>query len=226
MKKQERIKELAVKLSQLVEIFRENKPARESEFWIVVTPVTMFKSQYGYQDSQPLYDEIVQGILKLNSEMLSEYEVNDKIIYEIIIRQLHWDTEPEYLYGQELVNRATEFISELAEFEKWQDIDMAIANLWPDKEQVKIGGVTFLSITKDEIEQWKKRGHYSESIDDVKVIARVNSPGDMQKALSYARNKVDLVLNFLRAFCFPFGEKSDMCRLGYWEILIPIDKYQ
>lgn len=214
MKKQERIKELAVKLSQLVEIFRENKPARESEFWIVVTPVTMFKPQYGYEDSQPLYREIIQSILKLNPEMLSENEVHDKIIYYFIIPQIHWDIEPGYLYRQELENHAVEFISELVEFEQWQDIDIAIANLWPDKEQVKIGEVTFLPITKEEIEQWKKGGYVSGSIDDLKVIARVKSPGDMTKALSYARNKVDLVINILRAFCFPFGKKSNMWPVG------------
>lgn len=174
----------------------------------------MFKPQYGYQDSQHLYEEVVQGILELNSEMLSEGETNSAIIYKFLVRQFHWDTELEHLNGQKLTNHAIEFISELVKFEKWQDVDTAIANLWPDKEPVKIGEVTFLPITKDEIEQWKKFNTCPNSIDDVKVVARVHAPGDMQKALSYARAEVDLVLDLIRAFCFPFGKKSDMWPVG------------
>jgi hypothetical protein len=213
-KNQKEINKIAKSLVILVEIFREHRPARDSEFWKVITPRTMFKPQYDYQDSQQLYDDVVQGILILNSEMLSKDEVNRRLIYEFLIHQFHWDTESDYLYEQELLNHAIKFVSGLVEFEKWQDLDIPIANLWPDNEPVTIGKVTFLAITKEEIEQWKKRGHCPVSIDEAKVVARVNSPGDEQKALSYARNEVNLVLDYIRAFCFPFGKYSDMWPVG------------
>jgi hypothetical protein len=46
------------------------------------------------------------------------------------------------------------------------------------------------------------------------VLAKVRSPGDEKKAIDYARSQVDIALEVLKAFSFPFGQKSDTWRIG------------
>ena len=215
MKKIEKINALAKKLSQLVDAFRKGEPAKETEWWQLGLPKIMFDPRYGYQDSKPLYEEIVQGILKLNSEMLSEYEVNNKLIYKFLEPQTIKVFEPSHLYNKELFSEAKNIITQLTEFEKWQDLEFAVAHLQLDGEPVKIGEVTFLSVTKEEIERWKKEGYCPDSIENVKVVACVKSPGDEHKALLYARDKASQVLDLIRAFCFPFGKDSDKWPMGF-----------
>lgn len=215
MGKQEEINALAMKLSQLVDAFRKGEPAQNTEWWQLGSPKIMFDPHHGYQDSQPLYDEVVQGILKLNSDMLSEFEVNNRIIYKFLEPQTIKVFEPSHLYNQDLIDEAKKQVSELIEFKQWQDLEFAIAHLRLDGEPIKLGEVTFLPVTKEEIEKWKKQGYCPASIDNVKVVACVKSPGDEQKALSYARIKVSLVLDLIRAFCFPFGKDSDKWTMGF-----------
>ena len=214
MRKQEEIKALSTKLARLVELFRKGEYAKNFEWWNYNSPSTMFYERYGYQNSQSLYDEVAQEILKLNSEMLSEYEVHKRLRFDFLVHQTTKVSEPDHLYNTDLIDLAIRFITELIEFKQWREIDIAILNLWPDSEPITLGRVTFIAITKEEIEKWKNKSHHPASLDDVKVVARVNSPGDEQKALSYARNEVSLVLDFIRAFCFPFGKNSDMWPVG------------
>lgn len=209
----QKIDSLANNLAELVKIFRQGE-ATNFEWWGKHFGHSMFSSSYGYEAGEPIFDAVVQEILTLNPEMLSQYEVETRLKYDFLKPQTIDVYKPDHLYDSELVEVANTLLTELVKFEAWQDIDVAIANLWPDSEPIQVGKVTFLEVTKEEIEEWKKRGYCPISIDDVQVVARVKSPGDMQKALSYARDEVSLVLDLIRAFCFPFGKKSDMWPVG------------
>jgi len=205
-----KIDRLATNLAELVEIFRRGKPASDFNWWQDMSH--LFMPYFGYQEGQPLFEAVVQGVLRLNPEMLSEYEIKHRLVYDFL--QMQVISYKQHLYNQSLVNEAKQHLRKLIEFKARQDVDIPIANLWLEGEPAKLGEVTFMKVTKEELEQWQKRGLWSELAPDVHVIAQVRAPGDQQKALSYTRSHVNLALDILRAFCFPFGRYSDAWRVG------------
>ncbi len=210
----QKIDKLAKKLAQLVEIFRNGESASDIKWWNENSARSIFNPLYGYQHGQSLFEEVIQGVLKLNPEMLSEYEIERKIMFDFLETQTSSWTKAKHLNNQNLVDKAKQHLKKLVEFQAWQDVDIPIANLWLEGESVKICEVTFMQITKEELDQWQKQGLWSELAPEVHVIARVRAPGDQQKALSYTRSHVNLALDVLRAFCFPFGLNSDTWRVG------------
>ncbi len=210
----EEVNKLAQNLAKLVEIFRQGGKASDFNWWGSEHPNSIFNPSHGYQAGQSLFDEVVQGILKLNPNMLSEYEVQTKLMFDFLQEQTSSAMQAKHLSNQSLVSEAKRHLSKLIEFKASQDVDIPIGNLWLEGEPAKLGDVTFMKVTKEELEQWKKEYFWSEGAPDVGVVARVKAPGDLGNALSYARNHVDLTLNVLRAFCFPFGRESDMWRVG------------
>ena len=81
--------------------------------------------------------------------------------------------------------------------------------------------MTFIGVTKEEREHWENQNMWSKLYPDFGVLAQVRAPGDQQKALSYAVGHVNLALDVLRAFCFPFGRHSDTWRVGMVGNIIP-----
>ena len=212
---------LAKTLAELVEIFRQGKPADDFHWWNENSPRSIFNPLYSYQDGQPLFETVVRGVLNLNPKMLSEHEVQTRLVYDFLQKQTISVTQAEHLNNENLVNEAKTFLNKLIAFEAWQDVDIPIANLWLGGNPVKIGKVTFIRVTEEELERWKKSGLWSDKSPDVWVAVRVRAPGDEQKALSYARTCVDQALDVLRAFCFPFGRDSDTWRVGMVGDIIP-----
>ena len=210
---QTELNRLAKKLVELVGIFRQGRPASDFHWW---NSAAIFDPYHGYQDGQPLFEEIVQGVIKLNPNMLSEHEVQRRLKFDFLQMQTIKDREAQHAHGQSLVNEAKQFLHKLAEFEAWQDVDFLIANLQQGGEGAKLGRVTFITVAKEELDLWRKhvKIFWPKEASDVQVIARVRAPGDQHRAISYARAQVDLVLNILRAFCFPFGRYSDTWRVG------------
>ncbi len=205
---------LAKKLAQLVEIFRRGGKASDFHWWNENSPRSFFNPLYGYQDGQPIFEAVVQGVLRLNPEMLSEHEIEHKLVYDFLQPQTISVTQSNHLNGESLINEAENHLKQLVEFEAWQDVDIAIANLWLEGEPTELGKVTFMGVTKEEIDLWKKQGFWGESSPDFRVVARVRAPGDRHKALSYARIQVNQTLDILRAFCFPFSRYSESWRVG------------
>lgn len=206
---------LAKNLARLVEIFRKGGPASDINWWGKEDPQSIFNPSYGYQTGQPLFEKVAQGILKLNPEMLSKREIEIKITYEFLQNQTISVTQPEHLSNQSLVDEAKNHLNKLIEFEAWQDIDIPIGNLWLTGKPVKLGYVTFMAITEQELVEWKKDPTPWPKKPDVHVFARVNAPGDLEKAVSYTRNQVNIALNILRAICFPFGRGSEHWKVGF-----------
>jgi hypothetical protein len=207
---------LAKKLAELVEIFRQGGKANDFHWWNENSPRSIFYPLYGYQAGQPLFETVVQGVLSLNSKMLSEHEVHKRLMYDFLQPQTISVTQSNHLNGESLINEAENHLKQLVEFETWQDVDIPIANLWHDGEAAKLGRATFIAVTKEELDLWKENLSilWPEEASDIRVIARVRAPGDQHKALSYARTHVDLALDIFRAFCFPFGRDSDSWRVG------------
>ena len=174
----------------------------------------LFMPYFGYQDGQPLFEEVVEGVLELNPEMLSDYEVKIRLVYDFLQAQTIDVTEKEHLNGGSLVNEAKNHIHKLVAFQAWQNVDIAIANLWHRSEPIHLGEVMFMNLTEDEADLWKKRGHVSDRISDVHVVARVKAPGDRQKAISYSIACVNQALDIMRSFCFPFGRHSGTWLVG------------
>ena len=209
---QSTVDRLAQKLVELVGIFRKGGPASDYQWWGRETPHTVYKTYPAYQGGYKIFDEVVEGVLKLNPDMLSRHEVEWKLTYIFLKEQASY---PDKLNGQELMNKAKDQIIELVEFEAWQDIDFPIMNLRLERKPVKLGYVTFKVMTKQDIKQWQKNYDAQiRGISDIHVLARVHAPGDMAKALSYARTQVNLALDVLRILCFPFGPIKDSCGIG------------
>ena len=78
------IDRLAKNLAKLVEIFRQGGKASDFNWWGSEDPNSIFNPSHGYQAGQSLFDEVVQGILKLNPNMLSEYEIKTKLVYDFL----------------------------------------------------------------------------------------------------------------------------------------------
>jgi hypothetical protein len=203
---------LAQKLVKLVGMFRKSGPASDYQWWGRETPHTVYKTYPGYQGGHQLFDTVVAGVLQLNPDMLSKHEVEWKLTYEFLKQEASY---PNKLSGEELMDKARNRINELVEFEAWQDIDYPIMNLWLEGELVELGHVTFMPATEQDVKQWQKDyGARHQGIADMHVFARVNAPGDLQKAVSYARTQVNSALDMLRMLSFPFYPFSDACRIG------------
>jgi len=206
---------LANKLTKLVEIFRQGGPAENFHWWNKNSPLSIFYPSHGYQEGQPLFETVVQGILKLNSNMLSEHWVERKLVYEFLQKQTISENRAEHLNNQNLLNESKNLLNELIAFEQWQNVDIPIANLWLEGAPAKLGEVNFVSLTEEDIKEWRDtKALWPYEAPDFRVVAQVNSPGDRHKALSYALNNVTLVLDVFRAFCFPFGHHSDTWKIG------------
>jgi len=207
------IDRLAQKLVELVEMFRKGGPASDYQWWGQETPRTVYTAYSGYQGGYKIFDEVVKGVIKLNSDMLSRHEVEWKLTYIFLKEQASY---PDKLSGQELVNKAKDQIIELVEFKDWQDIDVPIMNLLLEGEPAKLGYVTFVAATKEDIENWEEKNYAArvQGIADVHVFARVHAPGDLEKACSYARTQINIALDVLRILCFPFGPDINRRRIG------------
>jgi uncharacterized protein with NRDE domain len=206
---------LARKLTDLVEIFRQGQAARDFKWWNENSSRSIFNPTYGYQEGQQLFEELVQSILRLNPIMLSEDGVKRKLMYEFLQEQTINITEENHAHNEELVSQALAFVKDMAEFKAWQNVDVAIGNLWLRGDPVIFGEVTFLPIDPKEIEKWESQlGPKGDSDISVRVIARLKAPEDRTKVISYTQNRVNQVLDIFRAFCFPFGRHSDAWRIA------------
>ena len=209
---QSTIDRLAQKLIGLVEMFREGGPASDSQWWGKETPHTVYTAYSGYQSGHELFNNVVEGVLKLNPDMLSGHEVEWKLTYIFLKEQA---SSPAQLGGQELMNEAKDQIIELVEFEALQPIDYPIMNLWLKGEPVKLGHVTFMAATEQDVKQWQKDYMTRlQGIADMHVFARVNAPGVLVKATAYAITQVNSALDLLRMLSFPFYPFTDACRIG------------
>lgn len=208
---QSTIDRLAQKLVELVEMFRNKGPASGLN-WGSETLRTIFDSRPDYQSGRAVFDRVVQGVLELNPVMLSKSEVEHKLLYGFLAPQA---SSPTQLGEQELMNKAGGYLKELVEFEALQPIDYPIMNLWLQGEPVKLGHVCFMAATEEDVKQWQKDYMARlQGIADMHVFARVNAPGDLEKAVSYARTQVNSTLDLLRMLCFPFHPFTDACRIG------------
>lgn len=209
---QSTIDRLAQKLVALVGMFRKGGPASDYQWWGRETPHTVYKTYPAYQGGYKIFDEVVEGVLKLNPDMLSRHEVEWKLTYIFLKEQA---SSPAQLGEQELMNKAGGYLKELVEFEALQPIDYPIMNLWLKGEPVKLGHVTFMVATEQDVKQWQKDYMTRlQGIADMHVFARVNAPGDFEKAASYAIIQVNSALDLLRMLCFPFYPYTDACRIG------------
>ena len=209
---QSTIDRLAQNLVELVEMFRKGGPAGDYKWFGSTHPHTIFESYSGYQSGHSIFNTVVQDVLKLNPDMLSMSEVERKLLYTFLKQQASW---PAQLGKQEIMNKAKGCLNELVQFKDWHDIDFPIANLLLEGEPVKLGHVTFMAATEQDIKQWEK--DYMallQGIADIHVFGRVNAPGDFEKALSYSISQVNRALDIVRILCFPFGPFTDTCRIG------------
>ncbi len=147
--------------------------------------------------------------------MLSKQKIESSIMFNFLPAQTISLTQPNHLNNQALIDEAKNHIRELIEFKARQNIDIPIGNLWLTGEPVKLGYVTFMAITEQELIEWKKDPSPWPKKPDVHVVARVSAPGDLERAVSYTRNQVNLALNILRAFCFPLGKGSEHWKVGF-----------
>jgi len=213
--KQKEIERLADCLVRLVYLLRNDGPASDWQWWGKQSPRSIFKPPHPYQDGLPIFDTLVQNVLKLNSQMLSKYEVERKLAYEFLEPQTIRIHESEHLKNESLMNEAKKHLNELTEFENWQNIDIPIVNLQLEGDPVKIGLVTFETVAEQELVKWKdKPVLWPPTTYDICLFARVRAPGDLQAALSFARTQIDQVLNVLRAFCFLFGKRQETLQIG------------
>jgi len=214
--KQAEVNSLAQILTKLVYIFRRGGEASDYNWWNKSSSRSIFYPIYGYEDGRELYEQVVQGILSLNPDMLSEYEVNRRLMFDFLEDQTISVKQEQHLKDQKLISEASNFIKRLIEFKAYHDIDIPIANLWHNEQPVEFLDVTFRETTNDELKTWEKKlsAFWHEGTKGVHILARVKAPGDEQKAIDYARNKVNAVLEVFRAFCFPFGKKSNAWRVG------------
>jgi len=209
---QSTIDRLSQNLIKLVEMFRKGGPASDFKWWGGETPHTIFDSYPSYQSGRSIFNTVVQDVLKLNPDMLSKHEVEWKLTYGFLEQQAICPDQPG---EQELMNKAKNCLIELVELEAWQEIDFPIANLRLKRKPVKLGYVTFMVMTKQDIKQWQKNYDAQiRGIADIHVFARVHAPGDFNKSLSYARIQVNLALDVFRILCFPFGPIKDSCGIG------------
>lgn len=208
------IKRLAGKLVELVLVFRDGETATDWNWWKSQSTVSIFDPEYGFLEGQPILDEVVNGIVHLNPNMLSDNETRTRLVYDFL--QSHTIGLPVYphLEHQALIDKAMELVNELVKFESWQDIDIPISNLQLEGDPVEFGAVTFMSVGETERKKWFGSGPFPEKLPEFKVMARVHSPGDRDKARDYARAHVSQAIEILRAFCFPFENRGMSWQIG------------
>ena len=205
---------LAKVLADLVEIFRQGKSGKDFQWWNNNSLASIFSPCYGYSDGQRLFDEVVQGVLKLNPDMLSESEVQLQLKRDFLVPQTAYP-RTTHLSGPSLVTEAKQYLTNLITFRQVRNVDFPISNLLLDEDPYQLGYVTFIALTQEELEEWKQDKYpWFLKAPDFRVVARVKAPGDLQKAKSYAKNRVDETMDTLRAFCFPFGSHSDTWQIG------------
>jgi len=204
---------LARILCDLVYKLRQGKPAADFRWWNDQSANSMFTPAYGYQDSKGLFGEVVESILQLNAEMLSQPEVEKRLRYDFL--QMQTIAGTEHKNGEELLNESREFLNELVHFEAWNQVDIPVANLRLEGEPIQIGKVNFSSATEADIKTWHdNKVMWPAKTPDVYVLAQVKAPGDQQKAIAYVEEQLDFTFKILRAFCFPFGKDSASWRIG------------
>jgi len=204
------IDRLASELAKLVEIFRSGKHAGNLDFWHKGIR-TFFRPYFGYQDGKVLFEGVVQSILKLNSEMLSEENIERQLVYEFLQNQNLSYLQQQWLYGDQLIKEAKEHVKRLVEFKACHDVYIPIVNLWHRGQAITFFGITFIEFTGDLSNNWKKRlkSLWSEEANaSVHVLAKINITGDERRAYIQALTKVRESLDVFRAFCFPFGKYS------------------
>lgn len=212
---QKAIDEQAKKLAQLVIGFRRGKYAKDMNWWNSNSPRSLFMETFGYEKQLPIFEQVVQNILKLNPEMLSEHYVERELTYKFLEQQNIDYLKDQWLNNEPLLEEAKSHIEQLVGFSQWQNVYIPIAYLWFDGTDCRLGKVTFTGISEEELERWTSQHVlWDESAPDVHVVAHVYAPGDQNKALTYARNKLDQALDIIRAFCFPFGKLSDTWKTG------------
>lgn len=207
------INRLSQQLVELVNIFKTGGPANNFHWWNSNSPQSIFTTYEGYKEGLEIFRALVQSLLKLNPDMLSERELERNLEYEFLAKQV---ISQEYLNQEELAQKAREYLTELLE-PKYQDVDIPIAYLHLDGPPFKLGHVTLMSIT-DQYRQspWKESIFVPEVIrNDIHMFARVHAPGVKHMAYCYAISQARLVMDVLRAFCFPFNpEEVDSWQVG------------
>ncbi len=207
------INRLSQQLVELVNIFKTGGPANNFHWWNSQSPQSIFTTYEGYKEGLEIFHAVVQSILKLNPDMLSEKELERNLEYEFLAKQVISQEHPNQ---EELTQKAREHLSELLE-SKYQDVDIPIAYLQLDGPPFKLGHVTLMSIT-DQYRQspWKESIFVPAIVrKNIHMFARVHAPGVKHKAHSYAISQARLVMDVLRAFCFPFNpEEADSWQIG------------
>ena len=231
--KEAEVNKLAQSLAKLVEIFRQGGKASDFKWWNENSPRSIFYPLYGYQDGQPLFESVVQGVLSLNSEMLSEHGVHKRLMYDFLQTQTIDYKSAEHLYNENLVSEARRHLNELIKFKACHDVHIPITNLWHRGQPITFFGITFIEFTRDLSDKWKKglKTMWTEEANtSVHVLAKINVTGDEKRAYTQALTQVREAFDIFRAFCFPFGKYSldwhmgvvgDM--LSYHNIPISID---
>ncbi len=207
------INRLSQQLVELVNIFKTGGPANNFHWWNSNSPQSIFTTYEGYKEGLEIFRALVQSLLKLNPDMLSERELERNLQYEFLAKQV---VSREHPNQEELSQKAREHLYELLE-PKYQDVDIPIANLQLDGPPFKLGHVTLMSIT-DQYRQspWEKSIFVPDIVRrNIHMFARVHAPGVRQKAYSYAISQARLVMGVLRAFCFPFNpQEADSWQVG------------
>lgn len=205
------INRLSQDLVKLVEIFKTGGPANNFNWWNSQSTQSIFTTYEPYKEGLEIFHEVTQSILRLNPDMLSEKEVEQNLAYGFLGKKA---VSQEHLGQEELEENARKYLRELLE-PRYQDIDIPIANLQLDGPPFKLGHVTLTSIT-DQYRQWEKSIFVSDIVSrNIHMFARVHAPGVRQKAYSYALSQARLVMDVLRAFCFPLNpEEADSWQVG------------
>jgi len=207
------INRLSKNLVELVRIFKTGGPANDFHWWNSNSPQSIFTTYEGYQEGLQIFREVVQGILKLNPDMLSERELEQNLEYEFLSKQVI--SQQHHTQG-ELSQKAREYLCELLE-PKYQDVDIPIANLQLGGPPFRLAHVTLMSITGQYCQPPWKESIFVPNIlrDSINMFARVHAPGVKHMAYYYAISQARLAMDVLRAFCFPFKpEEVDSWQVG------------
>ena len=206
------IDRLAQKLAELVEMFRKSGPASSFNWWNSHSAQSIFSTYESYNEGAGTFHKVVQGILKLNPNMLSGRELEQNLQYEFLANQV---ISQEHFGQGELEQKAREHLTELLE-PNYQDVDIPIANLQFDSPRFKLGHVTLMPIADQHQNPWAHSTFVPAGIRrNIHMFARVHAPGFKHMAYEYALSQTRLVMEVLRAFCFPLNpEKVDRWQVG------------
>lgn len=210
--KHEQITLLANKLAYLIRLFRKKNNSTDFKFWNDLQRV--FQPKFGCPKAKPLFDEIVNGIVKLNPKMLSTTQVERKLVYDFI--QFQTINGYNHATDKELTDISREKISELVNFKETHCVQIPIYNLMLLKnEQYNLLGITLRKATKTDLTNCKKFFSVAwPSNTSIHSFACVQVEGDNNISTSGAITKVRRSFDLIRAFCFPFGKDSDAWNTG------------